>query len=290
MADFAWRTWRGADGARLMARDYPTVAEVGRAPAICLHGLTRNSRDFEVVAPWIARLGRRVLAPDVRGRGRSAYAANPAAYQPATYAADVLSLIDALDFARVVVVGTSMGGLIAMMLASIAPERLAGVVLNDIGPELSPTGLARIASYAGVSPDVADWPAAAAYAKAINGVAFPNYGDADWAAFARRIFREEGGRPVLDYDPRITEPFRQAAGQPAPDLWPLFDKLAALDVPLLLVRGALSDLLGADVAAAMRARAPQMAYVEVPNVGHAPMLSEAPARAAIEELLVRVSL
>ena len=288
MVEFAWRTWRGADGARLMARDYHTVADGGRAPVICLHGLTRNSRDFEAVAPWIATLGRRVLVPDVRGRGRSAYADDPAVYQPAAYAADVIALIDALDLPRVVVVGTSMGGLIAMALASIVPDRLAGVALNDVGPELAPQGLARIAGYAGASPDVADWPAAAGYARAVNGVAFPDYEEADWMAFARRIFREEGGRPVLDYDPRIMEPFRQAADAPGPNLWPLFDKLAALGAPLLLVRGGLSDLLTAETAAAMCARAPQMDYVEVPNVGHAPMLTEPPARAAIEALLARV--
>jgi len=284
MADFAWLTWRGVDGAPLMARDYHTVGN-GRAPVICLHGLTRNSRDFEGVAPWIAQLGRRVLAADVRGRGRSAYAADSASYQPATYAADVLALMDALDIAKAVVIGTSMGGLIAMTLAVVAPTRLAAVVLNDVGPELAPEGVRRISSYAGVSPDVADWSGAAAYANAINAAAFPAYVDVDWLAFARRIFREQGGKPVLDYDPRIMEPFRKTSGKPAPDLWPLFDQLAAGERPLLLVRGALSDLLSASTAEAMRARAPQMGFVEVPRVGHAPMLSEPEARTAIEAFL-----
>jgi pimeloyl-ACP methyl ester carboxylesterase len=263
MADFAWLTWRGVDGAPLMARDYHTVGN-GRAPVICLHGLTRNSRDFEGVAPWIAQLGRRVLAADVRGRGRSAYAADSASYQPATYAADVLALMDALDIAKAVVIGTSMGGLIAMTLAVVAPTRLAAVVLNDVGPELAPEGVRRISSYA---------------------AAFPDYVDVDWLAFARRIFREQGGKPVLDYDPRIMEPFRKTSGKPAPDLWPLFDQLAAGERPLLLVRGALSDLLSASTAEAMRARAPQMGFVEVPRVGHAPMLSEPEARTAIEAFL-----
>lgn len=279
MVEFAWRSWRAADGSELMARDYAGPAE--RAPVVCLHGLTRNSRDFEQVAPWIARHGRRVLVPDVRGRGRSAYAADTAAYQAPVYAADFLAMLDALELQRVVLVGTSMGGLIGMAVAQAAPDRLAGVALNDIGPELAPAGLARIASYAGLSSDAATWAEAAEYARTRNGAAFPDYGEVDWAAFARRLFREEAGRPVLDYDLRIMEPFRQAADQPAPDLWPLFDKLAAGGRPLLLIRGEHSDLLTPETAAAMRARAPQMQFVEVPGVGHAPMLTEPAAQAAL---------
>jgi len=283
MAEFEWRSWLALDGAELMARDYPGPAE--RTPVLCLHGLTRNSRDFEAVAPWIAAQGRRVLAADVRGRGRSAYAPDPAAYQPAVYAADVLAMLDALAVPRVVLVGTSMGGLIAMLLAVAAPDRLAAVALNDVGPVLDPTGLARIANRAGMLPEVRDWADAAAYARAVNGLAFPDCAEADWAAYARRLFREEGGRPVLDYDPRIMEPFRETAAQPAPDLWPYFDKLAEDGRPLLLVRGALSDLLSAETAAAMRARAPQMAYAEVPRVGHAPMLTEPAAQSALAAFL-----
>jgi len=283
MAEFEWRSWLALDGAELMARDYPGPAE--GTPVLCLHGLTRNSRDFEAVAPWIAAQGRRVLAADVRGRGRSAYAPDPAAYQPAVYAADVLAMLDALAVPRVVLVGTSMGGLIAMLLAVAAPDRLAAVALNDVGPVLDPTGLARIANRGGMLPEVRDWADAAAYARAVNGLAFPDYAEADWAAYARRLFREEGGRPVLDYDPRIMEPFRETAAQPAPDLWPYFDKLAEDGRPLLLVRGALSDLLSAETAAAMRVRAPQMAYAEVPRVGHAPMLTEPAAQSALAAFL-----
>lgn len=299
MTEFAWRLWRAADGTALAARDYAAAEGEARLPVVCLHGLTRSSRDFEAVAPWIAGQGRRVLAADVRGRGRSGRAADPASYQPPVYVADLIALMDALGVARAHVVGTSMGGLIAMTLAALAPGRLAGAVLNDIGPELAPAGLGRIAGYAGQGAQVESWEEAAAYARRTNAAAFPHYADDDWAAFARRLFREEGGRPVLDYDPAIMIPASDGqakdpggdgdgeAPAAAPDLWPLFDALAAGGRPLLLVRGATSDLLTAETAAAMRARAPQMIYAEVAGVGHAPMLTEPQARAAIAEFLAR---
>jgi pimeloyl-ACP methyl ester carboxylesterase len=286
MTDFAWRNWRSADGLALAARDYSGAEGEARLAVVCLHGLTRNSRDFEAVAPWIAALGRRVLAPDVRGRGRSARASDPSSYQPAFYAADLLALLDALGIARVLLVGTSMGGLIAMTLAAMAPERLAGAVLNDVGPELAPAGIARIAGYAGQVPDVADWTAAAAYVRQLNSAVFPDYGEADWAAFARRVFTQEGGRLRLDYDPAIAPPTPQPGAAP-PDLWPFFERLAENGRPLLLVRGAASDLLTAETAAAMRARAPAMGYAEVPRVGHAPMLTEPEAQAAIADFLAK---
>jgi pimeloyl-ACP methyl ester carboxylesterase len=286
MTDFAWRAWRAADGLALAARDYPGAKGEARLAVVCLHGLTRNSADFEAVAPWIAASGRRVLAPDVRGRGRSAWASDPTSYQPAVYVADLLALLDALGIARVLLVGTSMGGLIAMTLAALAPERLAGVVLNDVGPELAPAGLARIVAYTGKSPEVADWDAAAAYVRKLNSVVFPDYGDADWRAAARRAFVEEGGRLRLHYDPAIAPPAPQP-GAARPDLWPLFDQLVAGGRPLLLIRGATSDLLAAETAAAMRARAPAMTFAEVPRVGHAPMLTEPEAQAAIAAFLAK---
>jgi pimeloyl-ACP methyl ester carboxylesterase len=289
MEDFAWVSWDAADGTRLAARDYPAVGPERGAPVLCLHGLTRNSRDFEAVAPWIAGQGRRVIVPDVRGRGRSGYAADPQSYHPGVYVADLLALLDKLEIGKVVAVGTSMGGLIAMVFSAMAPERLAGAALNDVGPQISPVGLARIGGYAGRTADVADWAGAAAYAKAINGVAFPGYGEADWMAFARRIYRDGERGPVLDYDPGIITPMAQPEGglAPQPDLWPLFERLAEGGRPLLLIRGAISDLIEPEVAAEMRRRAPQMRYAEVAGVGHAPMLIEPEAKAALAEFLAR---
>jgi pimeloyl-ACP methyl ester carboxylesterase len=246
--------------------------------------LTRNSRDFEDVAPWIAARGRRVLAVDVRGRGRSERDPNPLNYQPPVYAGDVVSLMMQAGVGRAVFVGTSMGGLITMTLAATNPLAVAAAVLNDVGPELSPVGLTRIMGYVGQTAPVKTWAEAADYARATNGVAFPNAGPEFWDAFARRIFRDGPDGPELDYDPAITAPFKAAPTGPAPDLWPIFAALAQ-NRPTLLVRGGVSDLIDRDIAARMRLAAPTMEYAEVPDVGHAPMLSEPEAQAALATFL-----
>lgn len=284
MTAFSDLFWRSADGLTLHARDYPGKAD--RAPVICIHGLTRNARDFEDLAPAIVGAsGRRVIAVDIRGRGLSERSADPMAYNPGVYAADILALLDNQAIGRAAFVGTSMGGLIMMTLALMRPEAVAAAVLNDVGPEIAPEGLARIAGYVGISADVGDWAAAAAYVRAGNGVVFPHYGDADWDRMARRTFREEGGRPVLDYDPDIAVPIRAAdPDAPAPDLWPYFGALVA-GKPALLVRGATSDILSPAIAGRMRQAAPHMAFAEVPGVGHAPMLDESEAFDAILALL-----
>jgi pimeloyl-ACP methyl ester carboxylesterase len=283
---FSDLTWTSDDGLALHARDYAPVGAVSGPPVICIHGLTRNARDFEDLAPRIANLGRRVLAVDVRGRGLSARDPQPLNYHPGTYAMDVIALMDATGIDRAVFVGTSMGGIIAMVLASIRPEAIAGAVLNDVGPELSPVGLARIGGYVGGGSSFPTWDAATAYAKAINGMAFPDYTDADWAVFARRLVDEApDGTLALAYDPDISVPFKAADPEaPAADMYPLFRALAA-GRPLLLVRGAISDLVDPPIAERMRAAAPDMAYAEVPRVGHAPMLTEPPAWTAIARWL-----
>lgn len=286
---FVERRWTSPDGLHLFARDYAAGSGVARTPIIAIHGLTRNSADFEAIAPLMAQSGRRVLAVDVRGRGLSDRAPDSMTYTPDVYARDVLALMDQAGVARAVFVGTSMGGLITMALTAMRPKAVVGAVLNDIGPEVAPEGLARIAAYSGQPVQIDTWADAADYARRINGVAFPHYGDADWAAFARRVFRQgPDGRIGLDYDPDIAVPIR-AAGAKAlvPDLWPMFRRLARKR-PTLLVRGATSDLLSADIAARMRRAAPAMAYVEVPGVGHAPMLEEPEARAAIFAFLAEV--
>ena len=280
------RTWTSGDGLLLRARDYPAGSGPARLPVICLPGLTRNAADFEVLAPWIAARGRRVLAVDLRGRGGSAWDPQPMNYLPPSYAADVLALMDAAGIGRAQFVGTSLGGIVTMVLASLRPAAVAGAVLNDVGPSLNPEALRRSGAYTGQDPQVGDWTGAAAYARKVNEAAFPGYGPAQWDAFARRLFVEgPDGRPRLNYDPQIIAPIRAAGPNAlAPDITPLFLALAA-NRPLLLVRGGLSDLLDPPRAAQMRALAPHMAYAEVEGVGHAPMLDEPEALGALAAFL-----
>lgn len=285
MTDAATRTWTSADGLTLFARDYAPADGPARTPVVCLHGLTRNSRDFEVVAPRIAAAGRRVLALDVRGRGRSDWDTNPLNYNPAVYAGDVIGLLEQSGISRAHFVGTSMGGLITLTLSAVRPDLIAGVVLNDVGPEVGAAGLARIAGYVGGAPQVASWADAAAYAKAVNGEALPGLTDADWDRFARRVFRQTDTGFALDYDPAISDVFKvaptAAPAAAAPDLWPLFIAMAT-GKPLLLVRGADSDILEAAVADRMGALLPHMARVDIAGVGHAPTLEEPQALAALD--------
>ena len=283
---YAERRWTSPDGLSLFARDYAPGPGLARPPVIAIHGLTRNSADFETVAPLLAQSGRRVLAVDVRGRGLSDRAPDPMTYAPDVYARDVLALMDQAAIDRAVFVGTSMGGLITMALAAIRPRAIAAAILNDVGPEVAPEGLARIAAYTGQPVEIGDWSDAAAYVQRTNGAAFPHYGPADWDAFARRVFRQQpDGEIVLDYDPDISVPIR-AAGAKAlvPNLWPWFRRLAKKR-PTLLIRGETSDLLSPAIAEKMRKAAPEMAFAEIPGVGHAPMLDEPEAKAAIFEFL-----
>ena len=283
---YSERRWTSSDGLSLFARDYPGADGPAQLPVIAIHGLTRNSADFDAIAPLIARGGRRVLAVDVRGRGQSDRATDPMTYQPPVYAKDVLGLLEAAGIERAVFLGTSMGGLITMAITALKSRVVAAAILNDIGPQVSPEGLARIAAYSGQPVDTPTWAAAAAYARLNNAIALPHYTDADWDAFARRAFRDgTEGSPVLDYDPDIAVPMRAAGAKAlAPNLWPYFRKLARKR-PTLLIRGGTSDLLGADIAAKMQKAAPEMRYAEIPDIGHAPMLDEPESKAAIFEFL-----
>jgi pimeloyl-ACP methyl ester carboxylesterase len=284
---YADRWWRAADGVRLHARDYGGGEGDAKVPVICLHGLTRNAADFEDLAPWIAAQGRRVLALDVRGRGKSAWDPEPFHYTPAVYASDVVQLIADAGIKKAVFVGTSMGGIVMMALAATRPELIEAAVLNDVGPRIEPQGLARIGGYIGEAHPVDTWAEAAGYAKATNGQAFPHYTHADWLAFAHRLFEPDPqahGKLRLACDPAIAVPFRAAEGLPAGDMAPLFIALT-VGRKSLLIHGETSDILDASIVTEMKLLAPSMDYAAIPGVGHAPSLSEPIARAAIKRLL-----
>lgn len=270
----------------LYARLYDAAKE--EAPALLLlHGLTRNSADFEPLAQHLA--GRyRLIVPDQRGRGLSDYDSAPGNYRPDVYSADMFALLDGLSIERVGLIGTSMGGLMAMIMAAMQPARISAIVLNDVGPQIEAAGLARIQGYVGPSEPVTDWDDAAARCAAINGQAFPEFTAQDWQVFARRTCRETADGAIrFAYDPAIAASV--AGDQPAtvpPDLWPLWDMLTAL--PALAVRGALSDLLSPATLVEMERRhAGPFTAVEVPGRGHAPMLDEPTALAAIDGFLKR---
>ena len=290
MQSYVERWWQSHDGLKLFARDYAPTGGDARCPVICIHGLTRNSSDFEDVAPWIAAQGRRVLAVDVRGRGHSAYDTEPANYNPAIYANDVLKLTSDLGISRAVFIGTSMGGIITMTLAVKRLSLIAGAILNDVGPAISQTGLTRIAGYAGKGKPVDSWIDAANYIGNINQAAFPDNTMDDWAVWARRTFAENAqGQLVLRYDPNIARALQTGKLKATSWLAKLAFRRLARNRPTLLIRGALSDIIEPEQAAYMRAAAPAMQYAEVPNVGHAPMLMEAEAQIAIRAFLAQVA-
>lgn len=263
--------YRSDDGLELYARDYPN--DGARLTLLCLHGLTRNSADFEHVAAELAA-DYRVVVPDQRGRGQSRWDSNPDNYTLARYVADMFVLIGRLGLRRIVPIGTSMGGLMSMMMANMRAPVFRGLVLNDIGPEIAPAGLARIKGHVGKAGPVKTWDEAAAAVAKTNAAAFPGYGRQDWKRWARRTCAENAaGELRLLYDPAIAEQLAGSGENTAPpDAWALFDELSHL--PLLTFRGALSDILDEDCCARMQRRHPGMKLVTLPGVGHAPMLDE----------------
>lgn len=284
MAVYTDGYWWSNDGLRLHYRDYAGPAD--KPPLLCLPGLTRNARDFEPLADRLA--GRwRVIAVELRGRGESAYAKDPMTYVPLAYLQDIEALLAELKLEKFVAVGTSLGGILTMLLASTGRNRLAGAILNDVGPALEEAGLARIRTYVGRSQSWPTWLHAARALAEANAETFPDYRLDDWLAMAKRLCRlSAGGRIVFDYDMKIAEPFRLPGGETGVDLWPTLDAFA--DLPTLLLRGERSDLLSAGTALQMQARVPGLICCEVPNVGHAPVLDEPAAVVAIDKLLEQI--
>jgi pimeloyl-ACP methyl ester carboxylesterase len=278
------RIWTSRDGLRLHYRDYPGRDD--RPPVLCLPGLTRNARDFSHVAERLAGEWR-VLCPDLRGRGESAYAKDSASYNPLQYADDIAMLFEETGIERVVAIGTSLGGLLVMITAMTAPQRLAGALLNDVGPEIDPKGLERIRDYVGLARSFETWMHAARAIEETQGSAFPDYTITDWLAMAKRCMAVGGnGRIHFDYDMKIAEPFAQPGGEAGVDMWPALAGLK--DKPVTLLRGELSDILAPATLTRMAQAMPLAEAVTVPRVGHAPMLDEPAAMAAIDRLLARV--
>ena len=279
------KRWTSEDGLELFYREYPGDERAAeRSPILCMHGLTRNSRDFADLAEHLSAQGRRVIVPEMRGRGFSDYAPDSSTYNPLQYVADVEKLLSELAIERFISIGTSMGGLMTMLLAAAKPGRLEAVVMNDIGPQVETAGLSRIGGYVGQGRSYPTWMHAARSIAAVHGEAFPDFDLDQWLEMAKRtLVVSQNGRISYDYDMAIAEPFSQP-GNAAPDnLWLAYEALR--DVPMLLVRGELSDLLSPETVKQMSVRNPKMKLVTVPRVGHAPTLDEPEAREAIDALL-----
>lgn len=285
MAEWQHGVWWSNDNLRLHYRDY--VGPADRPPIICIPGLTRNARDYEGVAERLAG-DWRVICVDLRGRGESAYAPDPMTYVPLTYVQDIERLLDALKIDRFVSFGTSLGGIVTMLLAATDRGRIAGALLNDVGPEIDPAGLERIRGYVGKSASHPTWLHAARALAEANGTVYPGWKIAEWLVMAKRLFRlTSAGRIVLDYDMKIAEPFRIPGNESGVDMWPTLDALGG--APVLVVRGERSDIFAAATAEKMVARLGNAEAVTVAGVGHTPTLEEPEAVAAIDRLLAKVA-
>lgn len=284
MASWTDRFWYSAEGVRLHYRNYEGPRD--KPPILCIPGLTRNARDFEPVAERYAG-DWRVISIELRGRGLSDHDSDPSRYTPHYYVADILKLLDQEGVADAVFFGTSLGAICTMLLASTDADRIAGAMLNDIGPEIDQAGIDRIGGYVGKEVRFDDWDQAVAALTERNQDVFPKWGPGEWERFTRRIMQETPDGIRFQYDMRIADNFRAATEGPQGANWHLYEALAGR--PVLVLRGGRSDLLSADIADQMVERLPGDAeLITVPDVGHTPNLEEPEAQAAMDRLLDRV--
>ena len=272
------------DGLNLYYRDFG--ADKPGTPVICLPGLTRNSRDFEDLANYLCDR-RRVITTDFRGRGFSDYDPRWENYHPLTYVEDVITLLDHLGIKQVIVIGTSLGGLCSMAMSFLHPTRIAGAVMNDIGPEINPAGIERVREYTGRIPPVASWEEAIQQAREIYGEWLPGLTEEDWQKMAWRAYREDdNGVPRLDMDNNIGEAVRNVGPQKG-DPWELFTSFG--DKPVTLLWGVNSDILTKDIIDRMVERKPDLEVIPVASRGHVPLLDEPECIAAIDTYLERLA-
>jgi pimeloyl-ACP methyl ester carboxylesterase len=284
MASWTDRFWYSAEGIRLHYRDYEGPRD--KPPILCIPGLTRNARDFEPVAERYAGEWR-VLCVELRGRGASDNDPEPSRYTPHYYVADILKLLDQEGIADAVFLGTSLGGICTMLLASTDADRIAGALLNDIGPVIDQSGIDRIGGYVGREIRFDSWDEAIDTLTERNREVFPRWQRGEWERFSHRIMHETSDGICFQYDMRIAENFRAATEGPQGANWDLYVSLAGR--PVSILRGALSDLLAQDIAEQMVERLSGDAeLVVVPDVGHTPNLEEPESQGAMDRLLQRV--
>lgn len=274
--------YKSSDGLSLYARDYTHPDP--KHTILCMHGLSRNSADFEDIAAHLNQHSR-VIVVDQRGRGKSDYDPDWQNYHTGTYVNDMFTLIDHLELDDIVLFGTSMGGLMSMMMVATKPEPFNRIIINDIGPVVDIDGLNRLKGYVGKTEPVTSWQGASIRTQEINGAFYPDFTDEDWMKFAHRLYHEqEDGCPILSYDPNIAKPIALSdEAAVSPDLWQFFE--ACFDTPTMVLRGELSDLLTTETFQEMQDRHPKCSGVTIHRIGHAPILNESESIAAVDAFL-----
>lgn len=283
MAQYEDCFFTNTDGLRQYYRDYNHAGP--DAPVVlCMPGLTRNPKDFSDIADHLADRCR-IIAIANRGRGKSDYDPQPSRYTPITYVADVMALLRHLGIPQVIALGTSLGGLMTILIQAMHPGTLKAAIINDIGPEVDPKGIARIKSYVGKGTPPETWDAAYAAVKRANDGVYPNFTEEDWRWYTHNLYEDVDGKPVVQYDPAISQNFENADDQSAPDLWPAFATLHS--IPMVVLRGELSDILSAETLERMAREHPDLEPVTVPGLGHVPLMREPECQAAIDRLVAR---
>jgi len=285
MTEYRENYYQSGDGLKLYSRLYGDDAN--KNVILCMHGLTRNSADFHNIALHLCERYR-VISVDQRGRGKSQWDPESSRYNPVTYVSDMWALLDSLSIDAVALVGTSLGGLMSMIMGATVPARVKGIVLNDIGPVIERKGLERIKKYVGKASQFDSWQDLADTNKTLHELAFPDFTDDDWMRFAKRTGIEGGdGKINMNYDPAISKPIEEdAASAIPPDLWHIFAMLAGKE--MLTVRGEISDILSQEVLTEMIEMHEGMETHIVPNEGHAPFMDDPDTLEAIDFWAKRV--
>ena len=281
--DYSDEYFTNPDGLKQHYRDYNIAS--GDAPVIlCMPGLTRNAKDFEYIADHLKDRCR-LICVEQRGRGLSEWDPDPSRYSPVTYVGDMMALLSHLGLDQIITLGTSLGGLMTIMMNAMHPGVLKAAIINDIGPEIDPAGIERIKSYVGIGTPPETWAEAIEGVKNANPGVYPNFTDEDWLNYARTLYDDVDGKPVSQYDPAIRNNFDANDDQSAPDLWPLFQQMHRL--PMVVLRGEISDILAAGTLQRMADEHPDLVPVTVPGVGHVPLMNEKIVQDAIDGLIAR---
>ena len=281
--DYSDEYFTNPDGLKQHYRDY-NLAPEGAPTILCMPGLTRNAKDFAYIADHLKDRCR-LICVDQRGRGLSEWDPDPNRYSPTTYVGDMIALLSHLGLDEIITLGTSLGGLMTIMMNAMQPGVIKAAIINDIGPEIDPKGIERIKSYVGLGTPPETWAEAVAGVKKANPGVYPKFTDEDWLNYARALYDDIDGKPVSQYDPAIRNNFDTNDDQSAPDLWPLFAQMH--HIPMVVLRGELSDILAAGTLERMANEHPDLVPVTVPNVGHVPLMNEKVAQDAIDNLIQR---